>query len=413
MNYDRDGDALVHDHIVGEGTFRIRAEAIHQERTGVHARIAILYQGVALGWSSFNIERDEDRLRLANSAHRHLNGQAKDYPATYLKQDLDDFCYGLWDASLGDLDAEWMEGTPEPVPTVFALEPYVVHGGGTIVFAHPGRGKSILTLLWAVSIDAGADIPPAKRLWKVRPQRVLLINLERHKTSVANRLGNVNAALGLPRTRPLLTMNQRGKSLADVIPAARKMCREHDIRLVLLDSISRAGLGDLTENNPVNKIIDGLNGLAPTWIGIAHAPRGSDEHLYGSIHFEAGADVVVRLLSQQDEGGPLGIGLQIAKENDVGKRGLEILALEFATAGLTGVRDATPGEFPDVEESRKPSAKQLAVDYLLSVGTASASAVAQETGLNRSTVSTILNHDPSFQRRGMKGSSVLFGVVAR
>jgi hypothetical protein len=412
MDYARVDDALCYARPVGDGTLTLRADAIHQERTGVHARLSIAYQGVTLAWSTFNIERDEDRVRLVNSAHKQLNGQATEYPVAYLKKDVDLFCFGLWDASLGDLDAEWMAGTEEPVPTVFALEPYVVHGGGTIVFAHPGRGKSILTLLWAVSIDAGADIAPERRLWKVRPQRVLLINLERHKTSVANRLGNVNAALGLPRTRTLLTMNQRGKSLADVIPAARKMVREHGIQVVLLDSISRAGLGDLTENNPVNKIIDGLNGLAPTWIGIAHAPRSSNEHLYGSIHFEAGADVVVRLLSQQDEGGPLGIGLQITKENDVGKRRLEILALEFAAYGLTGVRDARPGEFPDVEESRQPSGKQLVVDYLVHAGTASASAIAQETGLNRSNVSTLLNHDPSFQRRGMKGASVLFGVVA-
>src|SRR6185436_19251129 len=316
MDYVRVDDALCYARPVGGASLTFRAEAIHQERTGVHARVAIGYHGVELAWSTFNVERDEDRVRLANSAHKHLNGQAQEYPASYLKNDLDKFCRGLWEAHIGDMAPEWLAGTPEPVPPRFALAPFILEGGGTIVFAHPGRGKSYLTGLMAVSIDAGTEVPPSMRLWQVRQQRVLLINLERGRLSVQNRLGNINAALGLPRTRRLLTMNQRGRSLQEIIGAARRAVRDHGVGLVLLDSISRAGMGDLTENNAVNRIIDGLNGLSETWLGIAHAPRGSDEHVFGGIHFDAGADVIVRLLSQQEEWGPLGVGIQIVKEND-------------------------------------------------------------------------------------------------
>jgi hypothetical protein len=407
VNYDRDGEALVHDHTVGEGVFRIRAEAIHQERTGVHARLAILYQGVALSWSTFNIERDEDRVRLANSAHKHLNGQAKDYPVAYLKQDLDDFCYGLWDATLGDLAPRLMEGSLAPRPTSFVLRPYIVEGGGTIIFAHPGRGKSYTTLLMAVSIDAGVQT-----LWPVQQGRVLWINLERGQRGVEDRLGNVNAALGLPRNRPLLTLNARGRSLADVLPAARKAVREQHIGVVLLDSISRAGLGDLTENNPVNKIMDAMNGLAESWFGVAHAPRASDEHLYGSIHFEAGADVVVRLLSQQEDGGPLGVGLEITKENDVGKQPQHILALEFGEYGLAGVRRARLGEFPDVETGKKMTLRDEVRTYLLDVGKASATAISDALDRNRSNVAALLSHDPSFVALEKQGRDQLYAVMA-
>lgn len=411
MNYAHDGEALVHDHLVGEGTFRLRAEAVHQERTGVHARIAILYQGTTLAWSSFNVERDEDRLRLANSAHKHLNGQAKDYPAPYLKQDLDDFCYGLWAARMGDLAPEWLTGTAEAEPPRFVLAPFLLEGGGTIVFAHPGRGKSYLTGLMAVSIDAGTEVPARNRLWQVRQQRVLFINLERGRLSVRNRLGNINAALGLPRTRPLLTMNQRGRSLQEIIGAARRAVQEHNVGLVLLDSISRAGMGDLTENNAVNRIIDGLNGLSETWLGIAHAPRGSDEHVFGGIHFDAGADVIVRLLSQQEEGGPLGVGLQIVKENDVGKQPQQILALEFTPLGLAGVRKARPGEFPDVESNRKMSLRDEVRDYLLGAGKASASELAEDLGRPRSNISTLLKRDVSFNVVERDGRHVRYGVT--
>jgi hypothetical protein len=47
--------------------------------------------------------------------------------------------------------------------------------------------------------------------------------------------------------------------------------------------------------------------------------------MYGSVHFEAGADVIVQLLSEQLEDGTLGIGLQVTKNNDVVRTNLERL----------------------------------------------------------------------------------------
>ncbi len=412
MEYTRVDDALCYARPVGGADLTLRAEAIRPERTGVHARIAIGYKGVELAYSNFNIERDEERVRLANSAHKNLNGQAQEYPSAFLKKDLDLFCRGLWEARLGDLEGAPVAGTAEPTPVRFALAPYLVEGGGTIVFAHPGRGKSFLTGLMAVTLDAGVEIKADRRLWPVRQQRVLFINLERGALSVQNRLGNINAALGLPRTRPLVMMNQRGRSLADIAEAARRTIRRYDVQTVVLDSISRAGIGDLTDNQPVNKIIDVLNGLAPTWLAIAHAPRGSDEHIFGGIHFDAGADVVVRLLSEQEEGGPLGIGLQVSKENDIGKQPLQILALEFnGPLGLCGVRPAAKGEFPEVEKGRPTSMKRATVDYLLGIGDATATQAAAATGFSRSNLSAMFNTDAAFVATRKVGREQYYGVI--
>jgi hypothetical protein len=412
MDYAHDGDALCYARPVGGDTLTFRAEVIHQERTGVHARVAIGYHGVELAWSTFNVERDEDRVRLSNSAHKHLNGQTAEYPATYLKNDLDKFCRGLWDAHVGDLEGGPVAGTAEPTPVRFALMPYLVEGGGTIVFAHPGRGKSYLTGLMAVTLDAGTEIKAEQRLWPVRQQRVLFINLERSELSVQNRLGNINAALGLPRPRKLVMMNQRGRSLAEIAEAARRTIRRYDCQTVVLDSISRAGIGDLTDNQPVNRIIDLLNGLAPTGLAIAHAPRGSEEHVFGGIHFDAGADVVVRVLAEQEEGGPLGLGLQVTKENDIGKQPLQSLALEFnGPLGLCGVRPANKGEFPEIERGRPMSMKRAAIDYLLGVGDATASQVAEATAGNRANISHLLANDAAFVRTRKLGREQFYGVI--
>ena len=241
------------------------------------------------------------------------------------------------------------------------------------------------------------------------------MNLERSRDSVMNRLGAVNRALGLPATRPLLTLNARGKALADVLPACRRVVQERHIGCVFLDSISRAGIGDLTENQPVNRIMDLLNSLSPSWVGLAHTPRADESHIFGGVHFDAGADVVVQLLSEQDEdkaATPLGLGYRITKQNDLGRRPLSIIALDFSENGMVGVRRAKAGEFSTIESQKRTSLKQEVRDYLMHVqgGAASATELAEALKRNRQNISEMLTHDDGFCSAGKTGRHVLYAV---
>mgnify|MGYP001573377695 CR=1 FL=1 len=90
-------------------------------------------------------------------------------------------------------------GAPERVLPTYILWPYIVREGGAVLCGPPGCGKGYIALLMAVSTDAGVST-----IWPVQQARVLLVNLRRSDESLRQRLGNVNAALGLPRTRRLL-----------------------------------------------------------------------------------------------------------------------------------------------------------------------------------------------------------------
>lgn len=387
-----------------------KAERIAEERTGVHARVSILANDRLLAYSFLNVDRSEDRIRLSNQAHKvlapSLNGTAVTYTATFLGDDLLSFCDGLWAAHVEGTMPELMAGDADPKPPVFMLHPYVLEGGGTILFAPPGRGKSYLSMLWAVSIDSGCS-----QFFQVHSSPVLFVNLERSRLSLRTRLGSVNRVLGLEADRALLTLNARGRALNDVLPAIKRAVKENSVGCVFLDSISRSGMGDLTENQPVNKIIDALNGACESWVALAHTPRGDESHTYGSIHFEAGADVVVKLLSEQDEGGPLGIGLQITKENDIGKQPLKVLALEFGPAGLRAARFARKGEFEEIERGKKSTLKEDVREYLLREGKAGAAEIAEATGHERSSVARTLAGDSVFQSVGRDGLVKLYGVA--
>lgn len=410
--YERQGEALLRAVPVNEKVaLLLRAADIHRERTGVHARLEIAANGVVLAWGVINTDRDEDRVRLSNSAGRQLNGNGSGelYPAAYLKKDVDDFCRGLWQAEIGRFDPQLMTGLPAAPPDC-VLHPFILRGGGTVLFGPPGRGKSWITYLWAVSLDAGIST-----LWTVEQTRVLLINLERSADSVRRRIGAINVALGLPRDRAIRILNARGRTLDDVLAAAARYVEKHEVGAVMLDSISRAGMGDLTENLAANRITDRMNRLCPTWVGIAHTPRATDDHVFGSVHFDAGADVMAKLVSQQEQTGPLGIGLEVVKGNDLPRSWFKLqkFALEMSEEqGLVGVRKARDGEFPEVEAKRKVSALERLREWVLDqpYGRADATEAAEETGLNRSTVVQLFKNPEHFVELGKDGRRVLYGV---
>jgi len=404
--YLREGDQIFQEHkLEGGSCVRLWAENIRRERTGTHATVGIEMNGVVLAWSTFNIERDGDRVRLANSAHSHFSESDRTYcPNGHLKHGLDLFCRGLWTEHLKGFGAEFLGADFDTLPS-FALEPYIQVGGGTIIFAPPGRGKSYLALLMAVSIDAGVS-----DIWPVSQQRTLFLNLERSRDSVGQRIRHVNRCLNLPPERKLFTLPARGRRLSDVLPVAQHDIANEGVQVVFLDSISRAGLGDLTENVPVNAIIDALNSLCPSWVALAHTPRGDESHPYGGIHFEAGEDIGLQLVTERGPDDTLGIGLSVVKANDMATPPLSILALEFDRGGLTSIYHARKHQFPEIEAGKKMGLADEVAEFLAQVGKATATQAAKELGRNRANVAILLRTDRRFVFVGREGNEVYYGL---
>lgn len=406
--YQIQNDAIYWTKPVKDHSLSFRAERVTEERTGAHARVSISYDHQILAWGYLNIERADERTRLANSAHQQLKGEfAKEFTKEDLRRHLDAYCAGLLEANNARYLPSMMSGDDTQEPMKFFLHPYVIEGGGTILFAPPGRGKSYTALLWAVSIDAGVN-----KYWTVNKTPTLFINLERSRQSLRRRLATVNKALGLPSNRELLTLNARGKSLSQVIPALKQAISEHRVKLIVLDSISRAGFGDLNENRPVNAIVDALSALCDTWLALGHTSRASEEHPYGSIMLDAGADIIIQLNSETKPDGTLGVGWQITKKNDLPAMPQEIKALEFDQYGLYLVREPLDYEFPEIEGKSKKSMEQAVIDFIKDqdTGDATATQIADATGFNRANVSTLLKKSGKICHTRSVGRSEFYGV---
>ena len=383
-----------------------QAEMIRLERTGVHARISISLDYRKLAWSLLNIERSEERTRLSNLAYGSV--QLQEYTKDNLRHDLDIFCAGLWDYHVSSFTPQLVEGEETNEPPCFYLYPYIIEGGGSILFAPPGKGKSTTALLWAQSINTGTS-----KIWKTQKAPTLYVNLERSAQSIKRRLADVNKALGLPAKQTLLILNARGKSLSNVAPAIRKTVEQCGVKVIIVDSMSRAGFGDLTENKPVNAIIDTLSELSPCWVALGHTPRASEDRIYGSVFFDAGADIVIQLRSQISNNGTMGVGFEITKANDLPRYGQEVFAFEYKDWGLSEVRQAKPYEFPDIEAKKKTDMLESVMDYIANqdTGDAHATDIEKALGFNRVNISKLLNQSGRFVKTRKVKQSQFFGVM--
>lgn len=411
--YERDDDWILHSYKLATGNvIRFAAKEIRRERTGVHAQVAISMNWVTLAWSNFNVERDEDRVRLANSAFKHLDDSSHEidrteFPQNHLKHALDLFCLGLWDEIVGMDIGGMMEGDPNLAPAELILGDYILADAGTILFAPPGSTKSYTALAWAVSC---AWTPPTD-VWKVHQAIMpLYINVERSERSMRARLARVNAALGLDPHTPIPFINARGKSLADIYEAIKRTAKKEGCRVAFYDSISRAGFGSLTQDDVANRTMDMLNALDMSWVALAHSPRSDDTHAFGSQMFDAAADMTVQLRSQtSSDGQSTGSALEVVKTNDTGKPPLFIHVFEWGQDGLRNIRRGRAGEFVELESSQRRSKEDEAKAFLLRVGEVTAQQVADEFGWQRNHTSSLLSKARWSQSR-KQGTRVLYSV---
>lgn len=415
-DYQTEEGWTLHSYTLQSGNvLRFGAQDVRRERTGIHAKVKITMNWVSLASTNFNIERDEDRVRLSNSAYSHLDGKEHEldrteFPKNHFKHALDIFCEGLWDYHVGTQMGEWMAGDPAITAARPLLGNYILDGAGTILYAPPGQGKSYTAIAWAVCLMYGKE-----SIWKIHDTRVpLYINLERSAESMKGRLASVNRALGLDPESPLPFLNARGRSLSDIYEAAQRTIAQHGCGVGIYDSISRAGGGgSMVADDVANKIMDMMNALVPTWVAIGHSPRADETHVYGSQMFTAAADVEVQLKAQtsRDEA-CTGVGLQVTKANDIPTGGLGVHVLEWGPLGLTGIRKPRPGEFAEIEAAVRQSMEQEIEEFIKANGPQSATFIAKRLNKNRANVATMLTRSPRFEKvASTGGKEVLYGLA--
>ena len=372
---------------------RITAEDLRPSKgsTGVHGRVDLYLNDELIVYDNFNIEKLTLRKSFAGEVFKdsRLRATSDYYSRENLNTDLTSFTKDAWSVWVkAGVEIQHLAGDPFLEVEQF-IKDYVIRGGGTIINALPKQGKSYIAMAMAVSVDAGVN-----HLWDVQQANTLYVNLERSASSMYRRLAGVNTALGLDPYRKLRFANVRGRSLLDIMDSLRFAIQKHNIELIVVDSISRAGMGSLTEDGPALKITDELNSLVEetdrAWIGIAH--RGwSNEHVFGSIHFLSACDVMVDIKAAHNkETKEMGVMLSVSGENDLPPSEPTVVGLSFDSMGVNQIRKAVVNEFPDLMEESQTNLERI-VEYLKR-GKQRQKDIVKGTNVNENTVKTILNY---------------------
>lgn len=386
----------------------LTAQNIRREHTGLHADIALFLMESPprlIGRDVFNIGRHEDVVRLCRACHRRFPriGQ-ESYPLESLENDL--LYFLLWISREWEgqqfLVLDYQDQDPPPKQE-FVLHPYILDGGGTILFGPRESGKSYICVQFAAAVANGLQEP-----WSTTKRAVLYVNLERDPVSMRRRDYYVAKALAIPRTN-IKWLHARGSGMEAVARQVKRIATPETI--VFYDSISRMGLGGLNDDQTANRSADLANWASRTWIAIGHTPRGDATHLTGSMHFENAADILVRL-TKDENGGRIGIGLQVVKANDFRKPPMEVIALTFGPQGLSKIAPGNIRDFPAlIGASPDTSTSRIArlQECLTITGSGTCEELADATGIARQNINTTLKNTPAvFRIHHKEGNTVVW-----
>jgi hypothetical protein len=385
--------------------FHIRE--LRRETTGIHGMVAVgLEDGTPLAFDEFNLKRDKDRNHLAGRVHKRLGAiDSTTYSSMDVAQDIDTLCLWVlanWEQRSFKVERFDRNGTlPQLQPF---LKPYIYDGMGSILFAPPGQGKSYILQIMAICVANGLEFP-----WPCVPAPVLYASFERTKRTLEIRERNICDSLGITDSH-VDYLHARGHSLKAVAPKIREYAKENPGCVVLLDSITRVGLGKMVEDTTANAFIDEMNSLN-SWIALAHTPKADSTTQYGSMGYEAGEDIGIHLQGEQ-RGNSLGIKLEMVKVNDIKKAPAEYLTLGFGpneNDGLVSIQRASHGEYPGLALTGRDKLEHIK-DLCLKRGKASVSQISDDTGIPRTTVGDYVKDEGIFYKHPKDGKEVFYSV---
>ena len=343
-----------------ESGIQFVARAIRRDKGQLRADVSIRYKGRELDRDEFRFSDRAKRNALAGSAFLSLGGATtlpgKKEEMQLLLRQFNDCVEEQWQQSIV---VEDVAGLAEPVTPPWIVKDYVTAGAITALAAAPGKGKSWTGMLIAQSVQHA--IPKLFEVYE--PMPVLYVNLERSALSLRNRLGLVNRVLEIDAESTMPQLNARGRSMGEVQEAVRRHMEANGTQFVVIDSLSRMGMGSMTQDDSTNEMMDLINSFGAGTLLLAHTPRPApsvsekgrkaairaSEHVFGSQMITGAIDFEVILKAKDSEGQSL-VGMKVIKANDAPRARLRGWLYRYGPAGLINVTPAnhvTPEHFEE------------------------------------------------------------------
>jgi AAA domain len=305
------------------------------------------------------------------------------------------------DANLGLL---WFSEMGEPKPREFLVEDLLPKDYPATIYGTGGVAKSMLALLMGISYAGGLD-----RWLGLRVNgegAVLYLDFELDADEQFRRVRDLCAGLGVKVPDKLGYLSALGKGAQAAFKAALSICQRHDIRLLIIDSLGPAMIGDAEKARDViafhDQFIAPFRAIGVTTLIVDHQGKVQSGEQYqgktalGSAykgHLVRSA-IQVEAVRREKEAGTLTVRLRQNKTNFGGQRDPFDVLLSFRQGTIT----AEPVEIDATELAGQATLNgDDRVLLALHAGAAFPDELAERTGLAVGTVGNCLTR---LRRRG-------------
>jgi hypothetical protein len=250
-----------------------------------------VYAHVAFS-SNGSLPANATLLELSNAQRRQEFGQAT---ALITAHDPYDKAAGnpyivaladVWDdVRNSEIDVVCLGGAAEPPPQSFHVDNLIPEGHTSALFADGGLGKSQLVLDMALATASGAT-------WlgrKVRQGNVLFADWELDEETTLRRLYGLCRGRNLWGPPDEVFYASMDSPLYTCLDALRRIVREKEIKLLVIDSLGPASGGDPGDVEATIRVMNALRTVRTTKLIIDHQSKGSQESYtskrqYGSVY---------------------------------------------------------------------------------------------------------------------------------
>jgi hypothetical protein len=199
------------------------------------------------------------------------------------------------------------------------VDPLINLGHPTVLYAPGATGKSYFAQYIAVLVDAGLS----HNNLHVEPANVLYLDWETDAREIGARVTMLRRGLGLDGDSHIKyrAMTRPGAGLANDVQQIKKICVEHDIGFVVVDSVGLACMGEPESAQVVNDMFQALRSLKVSSLCIDHTNKANNsansENLFGSVYkYTSARQIFEGKKSQHQNENKIELGLFHKKSNN-------------------------------------------------------------------------------------------------
>lgn len=294
-------------------------ERLDRRRDGLHCFVGFRSRATPEDDWQWILARARKNL-YSTTAKKELASALKRRASRDLDEHIEQMVIGL-DRYLSEGDEAFqLADLPEPAPTPYLIWPFVPEAMHIIVFGPGGTGKSLFCLALALSGMICQPVLPGIRPPE-EPINTGFLNWEPDGGNENNinrrRLGELCKGMGLSGSPRRLWYRQPRGSISDNVESIRSLVYRHELRLLIVDSIHKAGEGSVKEDESAklyNDAISAIQGVPPypAVISISHVRRshsrdqeGDNNDPIGAVQYRDDARMTWKLVADNEAGGSM------------------------------------------------------------------------------------------------------------